>query len=184
LGNFATHIGNSNELMLIDFGRAKYVSEKDIKAATKDGNFCTYEEHFHPFLGKWEMISCKPAFRDDVYRAIAMTAVIMHGSAHLKYLKILPEFSKDLFREIKRTGNFFNLPQFRYLNPDGKAYVLGELSVKQVSDIPDGDTLKSIQSHLDKISAFAVHEDKKNPYLEPQYDLIIAEFEEILKLLN
>jgi hypothetical protein len=177
LGNFATRLRNPDELMFIDFGRAKYVGAQDIeKAKNNGGKFRSNKEFFHPFIGKWERQDCKPAFRDDVYRAVATTAIIIHGSAHIKYLKVLPHFSKDLIKQIKDTGNLLNLPQLRYKDSVENAYVLEELLVEKVSGI-SGGRLGEIQKHLGIISALAVHEDPQDPYHKPDYDLIIDEFQ-------
>jgi serine/threonine protein kinase len=184
LGNFATRLNDINSLLLIDFGRARYVGPKEIADARYRTDFCTNEEIFHNFNGKWEMMSCKPAFRDDVYRAVEMTAVIMHGPYHFDYLTKLSKIDPNRYKEIKNTGNLFNLPQLTYKSTDGDVQEFHELSVKGVSGITEEQALDLIQIRLDRISMEAVHEDFLNPYHRPDYEAIINQFKSILNILQ
>jgi hypothetical protein len=180
LGNLATRLDNPNELMLIDFGRAEYVGPTEIANARGATDFCTNTDQFHPFYGKWEIKNCKPAFRDDVYRAVEMTAVIMHGQSHLNFFNTLPGNNKAVYGDLKNSANFFNIPNKSTI---GKVKVPQGLSIRTVTGITNEFKRQLIQSHLDHISALAVYEDPQNPYHIPNHDLIIEKFENILKIL-
>jgi serine/threonine protein kinase len=181
LGNFAMRRTDPDELMLIDFGRAQYVGPTEIASVKTRSDFCTNTVRLHPFYTKWEIKGCNHAFRDDVYRAVEMTAVIMHGQSHLDYYKTLHKKNKAVYREIKNSGNFFNLPNTSTI---GEVEVSQGLSIQAVTGITDKDLLQSIQSHLDEISVLAVYEDPQNPYSFPNHDLIIEKFKAILGALK
>jgi len=71
-GNFAFKSGKTGDLVLLDFGRSRIINEAVDYAANggKIQRFCKNVDNLHIFNSKWEMKSCNPAFRDDVYRAV------------------------------------------------------------------------------------------------------------------
>jgi hypothetical protein len=184
IGNFATIRNDENRLILIDFGRARYAGPREIAKAYNRKDFCTGSDWIHPFTGKWEMRECKPAFRDDVYRAVQMTAMAMHGSRHFEYLYSLSQWNLREYKRIKNSGDFFNLPEMRFKVKGGPEEVLPELSLRDRVGRIHQSKFDQIIDHLNRVSAEAVRENMIDPYEKPNYRQIIKEFKGILDNLK
>jgi hypothetical protein len=181
LGNFAFS-GPNDKLILIDFGRTEYVDpmEQESTRTRNAGFFCLQvgkepnsKWRIHPYPSKWEMRRCKPAFRDDVHRAVQMIAHAMYGSKHFNYLRTLISEDKQKFVEIKDRADFFTLDnseKFNLRQNINESFPGGNIS--------DSDYLDILNS-LNVISAEVSKDDPKNPYRKPWYGLIISELEKI-----
>jgi len=171
MGNFASRLDDPSELMMIDFGRARIIGPVEVQNVDVS-KFCTYKNFIHPYTGKWEMRSCKPAFRDDVYRVIQGVAMIMHGRNHYRCLESLIEQKRYhfLYMRIKNDADFWTIQSCN-------------LHIINLLPHEAKPNLDIIYPLLMDISREASLDVPKNPYRKPNYGLIIDKFKEILNFV-
>ena len=167
ISNFAFSDDTNKKLILIDFGRAELLDPK-YQSSVDVGTFCTGKPWLDVYTGKWEMQSCKPSFRDDVYRAVQMIAMAIHGMPHYELLQryILSseiEMMKK-YKEIKETAMFW---EFGYLH----------------INVARGH-LQTVREHLATISQLTIEDHPEAPYTKPNYDGIKHHFKAIISTLT
>jgi serine/threonine protein kinase len=98
----------SEELVLIDFGRAMLV--KNTPTVARDYRV------MHPLLTHWEMMGFRSSFRDDLFRVLQVVAALINGPSYLNSLEILSRVPVD-----KKTGvhilELFKSSQFIFEMP-------------------------------------------------------------------
>jgi len=177
-GNFAFKSGMKGDLVIIDFGRSRIINEKldyGGKTPKDDEGFCEGSDWLHVNTGKWEMKSCNPAFRDDVYRAVQNCAMAIYGSHLRAYLdSIAYEDSPDVdrYKTVKNAASFFEIP------PDTE----DKNGFSLEGWVPD-DKLGLIRAELRKISDETAR-NNDNPLTKPAYAKIIESYKNIIVLLD
>jgi hypothetical protein len=183
MGNFAFESDvEGSKLILIDFGRSQFVEEGAPEPdRVKD---C---QMIHPYAALWEIDGCRVSFRDDVYRAVQMTAMSIYGMIHYDYLGMLtripdlatrgdPHVERDYsarvkkFRRIKNSANFWDFGG------------LFDLNEKIGSSAASVDSIPRIRPHLMTISRLIVN--PRNHFSKPNYDGIIDEYDAIIAILS
>jgi serine/threonine protein kinase len=173
LGNFAFRSPDSfTDIIFLDFGRAHFVGpkdvEKDLPKQTGSVDFCEERKRIYHFLAsKWEMMGCKPTYRDDVYRAVKMMGFAMWGGPFQHKLESLIRDSDNraLYVKIMHEADFFTTNAFRfYLGPP--------MIPSQYSH--------DVAGLLGKISHLASHENPENPHEKPNYKAILDHLKEII----
>jgi hypothetical protein len=180
MGNFAFKTDDpSSGLILIDFGRAKIVDE--VPPASMPSSACRM---LHPFAALWEMDGCKVSFRDDVYRAVQMTAMSLYGMYHFNYLNSL--ITRLKVGDPERNANLnpaFNEIEYRRIKREADFWELGPtINLRWVLRSTDEPTRVQIRNHLKTISELTVAPTQ--PYAKPDYDAIIAHYDAIIAILT
>jgi serine/threonine protein kinase len=107
------HFGNiavrpDSGLVLIDFGRSRFMSELREHHAPTNQVLC------HPLMSPWETRGQPIGYRDDVFRVVQIMASLVHGS---EYDDMLTEMCSGPYRtnqdmrrylELKTVGNVFH----------------------------------------------------------------------------
>jgi hypothetical protein len=154
------HLGNyvrksNGKLLMIDFARSK-LSETLVEDVCTAGR----RQRYYNFSW-WEMLNCKTAFRDDVYRAIQNVGFLLHGEKLGKYM------DDGHFETIKMKAEFF------------------EFEGVTLESIPTGAggrrkvNFRKLRSSFAKLSEIAT----VSPipwYGKPDYDAILAILREII----
>jgi hypothetical protein len=160
------------DVVIIDFGRTKLLT---VTGSSSVPNGCyDHVVFYHPFASKWEMKGCTTAFRDDVYRVVLASAVLMYKDRLFEHIAGLTDEGRI---RLKRNANFFEIR-------DASGEVVDKMGLEH---IPIGvwrkPALDAIRGWLQNISE-VVSRENINWFLKPNYDSIIDDYRTIVLLLD
>lgn len=188
-GNFAFKTDDiskpldSGRLLMLDFGRSRIMKYGE-KLDGVDEPSCT-GFYAHVLNTKWEMRKCdRLGFRDDVYRAVQNSAMIIYQDKLFTYLENLAkdETMKERFKQIKDTANFFEIRSERGNAISSKLTDGKELKLEDVVAV-GVDVLAAIRIELDIIRAEASNEHMRVSE-RPNYETIINSYRKIVLLID
>ena len=105
-GNIVKVAENSPEIRFIDFGFAFLANEKAGKPEQVRAPLST----IHWFASPYELRGSRTSYRDDVFRAILVAALMMNGAAYTEYLYGLQEDGPAMLR-FKDEDFLFTIPR-------------------------------------------------------------------------
>jgi hypothetical protein len=155
-GNVCLSESDDEKLVLIDFARARFVSETQT-----DERIRASQSWNDAFLSPWEIDGFISSRRDDVFRALLVTAVLINGHEYYEYLSGQnDEISTSM--TIKQTENLFIYP--------GTIESSNDSYVNERSDM-----VQNLQKALEHSRSLHSTSDK------PPYGLIIQALSDALK---
>lgn len=180
LCNVAIRKKRTKQLVLIDFGLARYGELLDPSAyATPNIDrplWC------HGFISAWESLGWQSSFRDDIYRAIQMMAILVHGQQYYEQMEAIcnqwaKQGHKQHYLELKSESNFFDT-EFRV--PTEGGVETHDFRLHSVIEPESSETIPWIRQRLDDL--LSLTRAPRTPMEKPDYsgiestlvDLIIS----------
>lgn len=107
-------LGADQEIVLIDFGRARMEADgQEYAVLSKSDSWGPNNVHCDGLLSPWTSVGLTPNFRDDVYRAFQVMAAAMYGPTHAEAQtnmckeKLLYRYS--MYMHLKLEANIFDV---------------------------------------------------------------------------
>jgi hypothetical protein len=186
LGNFVFRHPTGEEtpenLILIDFGRARVVSTEDIDALSPfdSDHIDVGHARCQALYTLWEILSDgPPSFRDDAYRVLLAMGIMMYSGDHVWALQRLCEMSlqgrADYIR-IHLLGNLFDIE-----------YTGGRFALGDVIDYPQYDwdaymaMIRSVRKDFAEVLRI-VRQTRQQDL--PEYGAIIEKLENVMRLTD
>lgn len=123
-GNFAYSLGDSNQLLLIDFGRANIIDDLIPRSDPPVPSPLTTDDvQCHAYTSPWESRRLKPSFRDDLFRVLLVMAELIHGPAFPSAMSTICAGNEYLsvYWVLKMEENFFDVGVPCLVSPGGRA---------------------------------------------------------------
>jgi hypothetical protein len=179
-GNFAFETDDEgSKLILINFGRSQLSDADDEEPSGKRW------ELFHQYAALWEMHDCRVSFRNDVYRAVQMTAMSIYGEVYFRLLAQMMEEPDEKAMEHPQLREYYaeRAKKFTTMKKTANFWeVKPQLIFNRLLASESTDTRTLIQSRLGKISSLTIAPSEHHS--KPDYDGIIAEYDAIIAILS
>jgi hypothetical protein len=174
---FRSDAETHNELVLIDFGRARVVDVGEAVGETRSQPFCHY------YLSPWEALYLgRPTYRDDAFRAILVMASMMFGIRYIgDLLDVCIDFNwkpysegANKFVRIRLQGNLFDMQP----SVTGEHYRISGTLPTRLWEAPElGTIMNSLITVQDAVRNTAHSE-------LPDYPAIISSLEQVLLVVG
>lgn len=162
---------------MIDFGRS-FMGDKTDFSKCGDKYILA-----HVHLSKWELRDCRLSFRDDVYRAVQVSAMVIYRAQLFRYIQTIADKAREarmpnsqLLRDIKESASFFQIK-------GRSGLVLANVPLTTSIARGSPELLEQIEGHLSIISAEASR-DTLGLLDKPNYKTIIDAYRSIILLLD
>ena len=169
LGNLAFRFPqDQSEIIFLDFGRARIVGIDDLESDAANESFCTGKMRYDQMVSKWEMRSCKPTFRDDLYRGVQSIAYAIWGvNLRTELESLITAETIKIFEHVKDSARFFNSRSLGF----------------SISTRVPSHTVEYITRKFDRISQIAIQENPSDPNEKPDYDGILDNLKAIIRYM-
>ncbi len=168
--------------VLIDFERSTFGPKYADEISVKDNPPSAQSLRCHPFLSVWEVRRERVSFRDDIFRAIQMFAIMVHGE---EYCDRMYQMCNDRshgeqlqhFYRIKSEMNIFDL-RMKVHRMDGELDE-PEFLISQVPEVNPGNELvvrKMLEELLQNVRA------PESPFEKPNYAVIEQQLLELTQV--
>jgi serine/threonine protein kinase len=154
----------TGKVKIIDFGRAFFpVDFQDKPVRIRDPFSFTHSLYSH-----WNILGDRFGFRDDLFKAMHVLAVLLMGRSFVEYCMDLQDRNPNRLFFFKSSGNYFQIPRLR--NPVEEAQYL------------DPDIRKLVKIHLNR--AMDIARDQPDVNAPARIDEVRIQLQAALSAIN